>query len=118
MALAVLASGAMALFVGALVVRLGGVFFIMITLAAGQMAFSYAEKARTWGGNGGMSGVPRLDFDLIGIDLVNPANFALLALGIAALVFVALDRVVRSPFGQVLVALHQNPQRARALGAR
>jgi branched-chain amino acid transport system permease protein len=99
------------------VVRLGGVFFIMITLAAGQMAFAYVEKARLWGGNGGMSGIPRLDLDAIGIDLGNPAAFSLLALGIAALVFAALDRVVRSPFGQILSALHQNPQRTRALGA-
>ncbi len=117
MALSVLAVGIAALIVGALVVRLGGVFFIMITLAAGQMAFAYFEKAHLWGGNGGLSGIPRLDFEAIGIDLANPQNFALLALGIAALTFVALDRVVRSPFGQVLAALHQNPQRTRALGA-
>lgn len=117
MLLSVLTVGIGALVIGALVVRLGGVFFIMITLAAGQMAFAYVEKARVWGGNGGMSGVPRLDLDAIGIDFSQPGAFALLALGIAALVFIALDRIVRSPFGQVLVALHQNPQRTRALGA-
>ena len=117
MGLSVFAVGGAALVIGALVVRLGGVFFIMITLAAGQMAFAYFEKAHLWGGNGGLSGVPRLDFEAIGIDLVDPANFSLLALAVAALVFAALDRVVRSPFGQVLAALHQNPQRTRALGA-
>jgi branched-chain amino acid transport system permease protein len=117
MGLSVLAVGGAALVVGALVVRLGGVFFIMITLAAGQMAFAYFEKAHLWGGNGGLSGIPRLDVEAIGIEMADPGNFALLALGVAALVFAALDRVVRSPFGQVLVALHQNPQRTRALGA-
>jgi branched-chain amino acid transport system permease protein len=116
MALAVLSTGAAAWFVGALVVRLGGVFFIMITLAAGQMAFAYFEKARLWGGNGGMAGVPRLELDALGLDLGDPGQFALAALAVAALVFAGLDLVVRSPFGQVLAALHQNENRARALG--
>jgi branched-chain amino acid transport system permease protein len=116
MVLAVLATGAAALFVGALVVRLSGVFFIMITLAASQMAFAYFERARLFGGNGGMSGVPRLDLAWLGIDLGEPGAFALAAMLVAALVLVVLDRVVRSPFGQVLAAIHQNEGRARALG--
>src|SRR5581483_1878126 len=82
----------------------------------GQMAFAYFERARGFGGNGGMSGVPRLELDALGIDLGDPAAFALLALAIAVLVFAGLDLVVRSPFGQALAALHQNEQRARALG--
>jgi branched-chain amino acid transport system permease protein len=116
MALATLTAGAAALLVGVLVVRLGGVFFIMITLAAGQMAFAYFEKARSFGGNGGMSGVPRLDLGWLGVDFAEPGAFALAVLLIAALVFVGLDRVVRAPFGQILTALHQNEGRARALG--
>jgi branched-chain amino acid transport system permease protein len=116
MVLAVLATGAVALFVGALVVRLSGVFFIMITLAASQMAVAYFERARLFGGNGGMSGVPRLDLAWLGIDLGEPGMFALVAMLVAALVLLALDRVVRSPFGQVLTAIHQNEGRARALG--
>jgi branched-chain amino acid transport system permease protein len=116
MPLAVLVTGAVAVFIGALVVRLAGVFFIMITLAIGQMGFAYFAKARAFGGNGGLSGVPRLDLALLGIDLGDPGMFALAALIVAALVFAALDLVVRSPFGQVLTALHQNENRARALG--
>src|SRR5581483_11511898 len=76
MGLAVATAGAAALIVGALVVRLGGVFFIMVTLAAGQMAFAYFEKAHRFGGNGGMSGVPRLDLTPLGIDLGSPGAFA------------------------------------------
>jgi len=116
MPLAVLAAGLAALIVGALVVRLGGVFFIMITLAAGQMGFVYFDKAHGFGGNGGLSGVPRLDLSGIGVDLGEPGAFALAALLAAALAFVVLERVVRAPFGQVLAAIHQNENRARALG--
>jgi branched-chain amino acid transport system permease protein len=80
------------------------------------MAVAYFERARLFGGNGGMSGVPRLDLAWLGIDLGEPGMFALVAMLVAALVLLALDRVVRSPFGQVLTAIHQNEGRARALG--
>lgn len=116
MVLSVLATGTAALLVGLVIVRLEGVFFIMITLAVGQMGFAFFDKSRAFGGNGGLSGVARLDLGALGIDLVDPASFALAALLIAALVFGALDLVARSPFGQVLAALQQNANRARALG--
>ncbi|MGO8918120.1 MAG: branched-chain amino acid ABC transporter permease [Stellaceae bacterium] len=113
---AVVLAGASALAVGAIVVRLGGVFFIMITLAFGQMGWAYFLRARAFGGIGGMSGVAQLDLGRLGLDLANPADFALVAIAAAALVYLLLALVVASPFGRMLVALHQNEHRARALG--
>ncbi|BBK40760.1 branched-chain amino acid ABC transporter permease [Allostella vacuolata] len=116
MAAAVATGAVAALLVGLVAVRLAGVFFIMITLAAGEMAHAWFLKDRLFGGVGGMAGVPRLDLSAIGIDTGDPASFALLALGVAILVYLLLDRLVLSPFGQTLRAIHQNEERARALG--
>ncbi|WP_374447160.1 branched-chain amino acid ABC transporter permease [Stella sp.] len=116
MAGAVLVGAAVAFAVGWIAVRLAGVFFIMLTLAVGEMVHAWFVKDRTFGGVGGLSGVPRLDLAAVGIDLGSPAEFALFALALAVLVYLALDRLVLSPFGQTLRAIHQNEERARALG--
>ncbi len=113
---AVVLAGASALVVGAIVVRLSGVFFIMITLAFGQMGWAYFLRASSFGGVSGMAGVAQLDLGSIGLDLANPADFALVAIIVAALVYLLLALITASPFGRMLVALHQNEHRARALG--
>ena len=116
MVVSILAAGAAALIVGVFVVRLGGVFFLMITLAVGQMFHAYFFKNRALGGDDGMSGTPRLDLGALGMDLLDPATFALATVVAASAVYLGLAAVVRSPFGHVLVAIHQNENRMRALG--
>ena len=113
---AVGAASLAALLVGALVVRLHGVFFIMITLAFGQMGWAYLARDRLFGGVGGMSGVKQLDLSSIGLELMNPADVALFALGVAVLVYVCLRILTASPFGHILVAIRENEHRTRALG--
>jgi branched-chain amino acid transport system permease protein len=101
---------------GFIVVRISGVFFIMITLALGQMGWAYVLRTRTFGGFGGLSGVPQIDLSAIGLQLMNPSDFALFAVIVAGIVYVGLAFLVASPFGHMLVAMHQNENRARALG--
>jgi branched-chain amino acid transport system permease protein len=112
----ILIAGAAALVVGFFVIRLSGVFFIMITLAVGQMFHAYFFKNKTFGRDDGMSGTARLDLSALGIDFTDPAIFALLALVLAAISYLLLSAIVRSPFGHVLVAIRQNENRIRALG--
>ncbi len=113
---AVLASAALALLVGSFVVRLGGVFFIMVTLAIGQMVFAYFFKARDFGGDDGMSGVGRFDLSMFGLDADDPAVFSALLLALTIIVYLLLRTLVRSAFGMMLVSIHQNENRLRALG--
>jgi branched-chain amino acid transport system permease protein len=101
-----------------LAVRLGGVFFIMVTLAVGEAVHAYLFKARAFGGDDGLAGVTQLDLGAIGIDLADPRAFAAFALMATGLSYAILETVVRSPFGCLLVAIHQNERRARALGCR
>jgi branched-chain amino acid transport system permease protein len=113
---AIAIAAASALIIGAIAVRLRDVFFIMITLAFGQMGWAYFLRARGFGGVGGMSGAGQLDLGWLGLNLANPADFAIFAVAVAALVYAGLAGLVASPFGRMLLALHQNEHRARALG--
>ena len=53
-------------------------------------------------GDNGMSGTPRLDLSVVGLDANDPAVFAVLMLVIAFAVLIVLLVVVRSPFGHML----------------
>ena len=101
---------------GVFVVRVGGVFFIMITLAFGQMVYAYLFKAREFGGDNGMAGIPRPDLAALDLDAAEPHVFSAFVLIAAVAVWALLRVVVRSPFGAMLVAVHRNESRVRALG--
>jgi branched-chain amino acid transport system permease protein len=86
----------------------------MVTLAFAQMVYFVANQWRgLTGGENGLQGIPR---DFFGVDLSDPFFFYYAGLPIAVLGLWFAWRVVRSPFGRVLVAVRDNPARARALG--
>ena len=109
-------AAALAAVAGVFVIRVGGVFFIMITLALGQMVYAYFFKASEFGKDDGMAGIPRPDLAALGLDTFDPQVFSALALVAAVAVWALLHMVVRSPFGAMLVAIHRNESRVRALG--
>jgi branched-chain amino acid transport system permease protein len=113
---AILLTGLIAMLIGRFIIHLGGVFFIMVTLAFGQMGWAWFARDKVFGGIGGLSGLPQLDLSILDADLANPADFALLALAMATLVYLVLARLIASPFGAVVSAVHRNENRARALG--
>lgn len=112
---AVLAASVFALVTGAISLRTRGVYFIMITLAFGQMAFFLMVSLSAYGGDNGMSlpsrstlfGRPLLQGDT---GLYYAALLALL------LAFALLHRVVLSRFGRVLRGSRDNPVRMQAIG--
>jgi branched-chain amino acid transport system permease protein len=109
-----LTAGLLAVPIGYLSVKRAGIYFAMVTLAFAQMMYFIANQWRgLTGGENGLQGIPR---ELFGLDLAEPFYFYYAALPLVlAGVFVAW-RIVRSPFGRVLVAIRDNPARARALG--
>ena len=113
---AVALAGLGALVVGFFCVRLGGVFFIMITLAFSQMFHAWFFKDRAFGGDDGLGGIPRFDFSALGLDMSDPTYYAPFVLVLAVGAYLIMARIVRSPFGHVLVAIHQNEDRLTALG--
>lgn len=113
--LAMAAAGLFALVTGAVSLKTRGVYFIMITLAFGQMAFFVAQSLSAYGGDDGLSLVARST--VAGRRwLKDPATFHFVVLGLLAATVLACRMLARSPFGRVLAAGKQNERRLRALG--
>jgi len=110
LAFSVAATTLLGLLVGFLVLRRRGVYFSLLTLAFTALAFFIAYRWTDFtGGESGLRGIARPA--LAGIELDN--QFAFYGLT-ASIVFAAawvLLRIVRSPFGSVLVAVRENEQR-------
>lgn len=101
---------------GYLAVRRTGIYFAMVTLAFAQMIYFIANQWRSvTGGENGLQGIPKAFF---GIELVETESFYFYyaALPIILIGVAIAWRTVNSPFGRVLVAIRDNPARARALG--
>jgi branched-chain amino acid transport system permease protein len=114
-----LTAGALAVPIGYLSVKRTGIYFAMVTLAFAQLVYFIANQWRSLtGGENGLQGIPREFFGatLFGADLSDPFFFYYAALPLVLAGVFAAWRIVRSPFGRVLVAIRDNPARARALG--
>ncbi|HCT76749.1 MAG TPA: branched-chain amino acid ABC transporter permease [Micromonosporaceae bacterium] len=95
--------------IGYLAVKRTGIYFAMVTLAFAQMIYVIANKwSSLTGGENGLQSVPRA--------IADNYYFYYAALPIVAGGLFLAWRIVHSPFGRVLVAIRDNPSRARALG--
>ncbi len=101
--------------VGLIAIRRQGIYFAMITLAMAQMVYFLWLQAPFTGGEDGLQGVPRGTlFGFIPLDSDITMYFVVLAVFVA--VFLAVIRIVHSPYGQVLKAIRENEPRAVSLG--
>jgi branched-chain amino acid transport system permease protein len=109
-----LLSALAALVIGFFSIRVGGVYFIMLTLAFSQMFFALAFQLEWLGSNDGISGVPRPT--VLGVSLATPWAFHLCVVAFVLVAAVVMWRVVRSPFGHVLRGILENEMRMEAVG--
>ncbi len=112
------ATGALlGLLIGWLAIRRQGLTFAMITLALAQMVYFFCVEAPFTGGENGIQQVPR--GRLFGLIPLGPdmAMYVVVAV-IFLLGFMLIQRIVHSPFGQVLKAIRENEPRATSLGYR
>lgn len=116
MILAIALSTVLAFAIGAVCARSTGIYFIMATLAFGQMAYSFVFQSPLYGGDDGLSGAPRADLTALGIDLSDSRTFAIYAILLVALAYAVAAATLRSGLGRSLVGLHHNEKRMRALG--
>ena len=120
MAVGVVAGAGAAAIIGAMIVRLRGVYFAMVTIAFGQVFYYLAYQWNSvTGGDDGLSGwrrVPiKLGFTTIDI-LGNDKAFYYLVLLCFAVAVGIMALLLRSPFGRTLLAIRENERRARFLG--
>jgi branched-chain amino acid transport system permease protein len=113
--LGTVSSAVLALVVGLLAIRRQGIYFAMITLALAQMVFFFCLQVPFTGGEDGIQAVPR--GKLFGlVDLENNVNMYIFVMAIFLMGFLLIWRVIHSPFGQILKAIREHPDRATSLG--
>lgn len=107
--------------------RVQGVFIGIVTLSVTLVfqAFMAQTAGPEWAigaarlnGFNGMSGMPPLTIPWPGGDVLLYADIALyyVLLGLMLLVYLGLRMLLNAPFGNVLVAIRENPERAEMLG--
>ena len=111
---AVITSALAALMIGALSLRTSGVYFIMITLAFGQMFFYFAISWPAYGGEDGLSIYVRNSFP--GLNTLDPIQFFAIAYTILCLALLLGHRLANSPFGLALNAARQTAERVETVG--
>jgi branched-chain amino acid transport system permease protein len=117
--LALIASSAVALILGALSLRTRGVYFIMVTLAFGEMLFYFFHDTKFAGGSDGVFINLKPEAMLFGVnvlDLDKARVFYWVVLALVALTILLLHTITRAPFGRALAAARDNERRARSLG--
>jgi branched-chain amino acid transport system permease protein len=119
-AVGVIAGTVAAAIIGALIVRLRGIYFAMVTIAFGQVFYFIAYRWNSvTGGDDGLSGWQRLPVDLgfTTVDILgNDKAFYYLVLVCFAIAVAIMAALLRSPFGRTLLAIRENERRARFLG--
>jgi branched-chain amino acid transport system permease protein len=111
---AIVISALVALVIGLLSLRTSGVYFIMITLAFGQMFYYFAISWPAYGGEDGLSIYVRNSFP--GLNTLVPIQFFGLVFVLLAGVLWGMSRIARAPFGLVLNAARQNAERVETVG--
>jgi branched-chain amino acid transport system permease protein len=110
-----LGAALLGLLVGLVGIRRQGIYFAMVTLAMAQMIYFICLQVPYTGGEDGLQGVPR--GKLLGmLPLDNDLVMYFVVLTIFVAVFLAVVRIVHSPYGQVLKAIRENEPRAISLG--
>jgi len=117
---AALVAALAALVVGALSLRTRGFFFLMVTLAFGQMLFFLFHDTKLGGGtDGAFLARPVLavfDWQLPLTRRQRPYAVYYVSLGLLVAMYVALVVLLRSLFGRVLEGIRVNEHRMQALG--
>ena len=110
-----LGAGVIGVVVGLVAIRRQGIYFAMITMAIAQMVFFVCLQASFTGGEDGLQGVPR--GALFGqFSLASDTAMYYLVVAVFVATFLAISRIVHSPFGQVLKMIRENEPRAISLG--
>lgn len=111
---AMIISALAALAIGVLSLRTTGVYFIMITLAFGQMFYYFSISWPAYGGEDGLSIYVRNGFP--GLNTLDPIQYFAICFAILLLVLLFNALLARSPFGLVLNAARQSATRVESVG--
>jgi branched-chain amino acid transport system permease protein len=112
---AAVVAGLVSLVVGAICLRTKGVYFIMITLAFGQMLFFTAVGLDVYGGDDGLTLYATTDVGRL-VDLGDEATLYYVSFGLLLLMLYVMHRLVNARFGRVILGARSNERRMAAIG--
>ncbi len=116
LAVSIVVTAVVAWVIGALSIRLAGIYFLIITLAFAEI---FQEASLTFddltGGSDGLAGMPTME--LLGVvNLGDTVVFYYVALAIVLAVYGLTMRLLDSPFGRAMVAIRESERRLSFLG--
>jgi branched-chain amino acid transport system permease protein len=112
---AIVCSSLAATAIGAISLRTSGIYFIMITLAFGQMLYFLGVGLDTYGGDDGLPLRAHSTIDGL-VRLNDPVALYYTALALLGAAIYGAYRLVGSSFGLALRGIRDNERRMRALG--
>ena len=113
--LAAIAVAAISTFVGIVILRRRGVYFSLLTLALSALTYTIAFRwTAVTGGEDGLGGLKRGSIGPFSLD--SALNYFIVVSVLSLGVLYLLLRLVRSPFGHVLMAIRENQLRATFQG--
>ena len=116
---AILITAVLAIVIGYLSIHRAEIYFAMLTLSFAQLFYTVIYKwTKFTGGSDGLIGIPFPKFNFFGfvVNLSSPIKYYYFALAILIISLFILRRIVRSPFGQILLAIRENPVRLEFTG--
>jgi branched-chain amino acid transport system permease protein len=113
---AILAAVVTAAIIGYISLRVSGIYFLLVTLAFGQMLSIVATKwYHVTGGSDGLVGIARPNLGIPGFHLTSGGFYYLVFIAFV-ICSLLLFRIVNSAFGRALVGIRENEMRMRSLG--
>jgi branched-chain amino acid transport system permease protein len=113
--LTVLICAALSAVIGYFTLKTSGTYFLMVTMAFGQLLYVVADKWYTLtGGSDGLVGIPRPN---LGFDVSwTTSKIYYFVLIVFVICFLLLHRFMRSSYGRSLLGIKENEGRMRSLG--
>jgi branched-chain amino acid transport system permease protein len=115
----IILSGILAVIMGYLCIKRGGLIFALLTLAFNQLIwFTIWHWRSLTGGSDGIWGIQRstLSFGLFAVNLKPTFNFFIFVLIVFLVIYIFVQRLIEAPFGKTLQSMRENELRATALG--
>lgn len=103
---------------GVIAIRARGVYFALITFGLAEVLSKIVFNTRELGGSDGIIGIPvvQANFLLFSVDSSHALAFFLLVLVFVMGLYFALEALLQTPFGRLLVAIRANENRVPFLG--
>lgn len=114
--LAIAFTTAIGLIFGAIASRSAGIYFLMLTLTYGVIAFYFFGQVTQFGGFSPIAGINQYTPGFVGEIVGHPDRLYYIALITALAVYVLIRYIVRTPFGLSLQGVRDEPIRMGSLG--